>query len=262
MGNERTPTELKPDNFPAGVKLLENLTHEFCALQERLQDPESRLFVDDADAPKVALLCSRDGKGIGLIAGESTLALPLFEFALSSAPNPLRLQFISVPSDDWRHPNVVYPEAHFFELQRVSFTLEDAEEAEGWQTKIPDGFSIQSIDQALAYQIHGGWSQWFPEVERFTSQGIGFCALHNSQVVSLAYGVPVSGAMEIVVETDKEFQRQGLAYQCCGALIEQCIQQSIKPLWSAGATHQESTSLAKKLGFANEQFHWWLVRRR
>lgn len=262
MQNERTPAELKPGDFSTGLKLLEHFPHDFYNLQALLKDAQSRLFVDDGAAPQVALLCSADGKGISFVGGDPVHAPRLFEFILASAEHPPQLQFISLPSDSWRHPIASYPEAQFFELQRVSFTLEDESKARGWQSRVPNNFSMQRIDHALSQQIRNGWSQWFPRARRITSQDIGFCLVHDSGVVSLAYGLPVSGCVEITVETHEKFQGQGLAPLCCAAFIEECLRNSVKPLWSAGANHKQSVSVANKLGFGNENFHWWLVRRK
>lgn len=262
MRNQRVPIELKQADFKVGLKLLQHLPYDFCDLQARLNDRRSRLFVDDGASPTVALLCSADGRGISFIGGDPTEAARLFEFIFTAAEPSPQLQFVSLPSDSWRHPTPAYPAARFVEFQRVSFTLEDAGRSSGWQQRVPDNLSLQRIDQRLSQQIHGGWSQWFPESRQFQSQGIGFCLLHEGRVVSLAYGSPVSSSVEIVVETKEEFQGKGLASLCCAALIEQCLQNSIDPVWSAGANHQQSISIARKLGFGNGCFHWWLARRR
>jgi RimJ/RimL family protein N-acetyltransferase len=260
MRSERTPTELKQSDFGAGLGLLEHFPNDVCNLQALLKDAQSRLFVDDGAAPRVALLCSADGKGISFIGGDPTQAPRLFEFILTSAEHPPQLQFISLPYDSWRHPTPSYPEAYFFELQRVVFSLEDFGKFQGWQNRVRNNLSMQRIDESLSKQIRDGWSQWFPRVKPFTSQDIGYCLVHDGSVVSLAYGSPVSGSVEIVIETHKEFQGQGLAPLCCAAFIEECLQNSIQPVWSAGANHTQSVSVAKKLGFGNERFYWWLVR--
>jgi GNAT superfamily N-acetyltransferase len=261
MPTKRTPTELNPGDFERGLILLEHFPHDRYNLQVLLKDTEARVFVDDGVAPQVALLCSVDGKGISFVGGDPNQVPGLLDFILASTKNPPQLQFISLPSDSWRHIATSCSEARFFEFQRVSLTLDDVTKIHGWQKRVPTGFSVHRIDQALSQQIRSGWSQWFPRARQFTSQDIGFCLVHGGCVVSLACGLPVSDCMEITVETHEEFRGQGLASLCCAACVEECLRNSIKPLWSAGANHKQSISVAKKLGFDNEHFHWWLVRR-
>lgn len=64
--------------------------------------------------------------------------------------------------------------------------------------------------------------------------------------------------LEIQIDTDPDYQQQGLATIAAAKLIEFCLSKKIKPNWSAA--NQISERLARKLGYSNPidfKIYYW-----
>jgi len=55
--------------------------------------------------------------------------------------------------------------------------------------------------------------------------------------------------MEVAIETHSEYRGQNLAYFSCRALINYCLENNYKPVWSCRKDNVASYKLACKLGF-------------
>jgi len=55
--------------------------------------------------------------------------------------------------------------------------------------------------------------------------------------------------LEIGIETEEKYRGRGLARAVCVKLINYCIENNLKPMWSCCLENAASTNLAKKLGF-------------
>jgi RimJ/RimL family protein N-acetyltransferase len=258
--------ELTREQFESALPLFEAFPYDPASVQATLEDPKARLFADKALAPEAALICPQSRDGISLIAGNANLACSLTQFVLSIAEEPPQVRFLSLPSDEWRYRLLPALSDCLYEKPRVSFTLTHPQRSQGWRERMPVGFTMQRIDRRLAEWIPQEVSQWFGgywrDIEQFLAQGIGFCLLQDSRIVSLAYSAyPVSQLLEVVVETERKSWGRGFAPLCCAALVEYCLVHKVAPQWGADADHRESISVARKVGFGNERFHWWLGRR-
>lgn len=118
---------------------------------------------------------------------------------------------------------------------------------------VPSGFQIVRIneelyDKALAQDPFRDFCSQFLSAEDYVKRGLGFCILHNNEIVSGAssYSIYDEG-IEIEIVTKTEYRRNGLAAACAARLIGECLDHCLYPSWDAA--NKASVSLAEKLGY-------------
>lgn len=129
---------------------------------------------------------------------------------------------------------------------------------------LPEGFTIKRIDKVLikqACELFPGIIMFWDNYDNFLENGIGFCALHNNEVVCVCQSaVNVAGVSEIDIFTSEKHRSKGLAAHTCSAFIDCCIGNGLTPDWDCVEVNQPSYNLAKKLGFEELQkyplFFW------
>jgi RimJ/RimL family protein N-acetyltransferase len=113
------------------------------------------------------------------------------------------------------------------------------------QISIPDGLSMQPIDQALVERYPNYRSIADPATKRF-----GFCLMKGDEVVSECSSIYVGGGeAEIDIHTDERYQGKGYAQLTARAFIDACLGKGLKPNWACWPERQASWVLAGKLGF-------------
>ena len=90
----------------------------------------------------------------------------------------------------------------------------------------------------------------FGSISGFLTNGLGFCILHQGNVVAEAYAAFWgTNRIEIAVVTDPNFQRRGLAFFVSNHLIENCEKLGFETYWSCDAKNRASINLAKRHGY-------------
>ena len=117
----------------------------------------------------------------------------------------------------------------------------------------PAGYTVRPIDGELYHSVQGSdWScdfvALFDDEAHYLAQGLGCLAFAGERAVSGASSyASYPGGIEIEIDTDPAFRRQGLAL-CCGAnLVLACLQRGQYPSWDA--QNRASLALAEKLGY-------------
>jgi RimJ/RimL family protein N-acetyltransferase len=119
--------------------------------------------------------------------------------------------------------------------------------------KIPYGFELRRLDARLSAQLRSDikneyFFENFQSIEDFLKRGIGYCILYKRKIVSAATSMAMcGGAIDIEIETSKNFQGQGLGTVVGATLVLYCLENSIEPTWLAA--NAESERLALKLGY-------------
>jgi predicted GNAT family acetyltransferase len=116
-----------------------------------------------------------------------------------------------------------------------------------------DRYLIKEIEHNEVLQIEGmEWSNGvfnsYPDIENYLQNGMGFCVKDGDCIVVLCTSFALSDyGIEIEVDTNPEYQRQGLAKAACAVFIERALQKKLIPLWDS--SNEASSKLAKSLGF-------------
>lgn len=91
---------------------------------------------------------------------------------------------------------------------------------------------------------------FWDSAEDFCEKGIGFSLFHEKELASTAFSSYIHGSdLELGIETIENYRGKGFAIHVCSALIDYCIENNYKPIWSCRLENIVSYKLALKLGF-------------
>ena len=131
-----------------------------------------------------------------------------------------------------------------FAFNHEQFTTKHA----GWQKRVPEGYAIQRYSRHCSEgtEIADFWGS----LDNFLARGVGFAVVKGDEIISRCHSVMVGGGeAEISIETVEPYRRQGFATLAACALIEQCLEQGLRPAWSCWDNNITSQILAQNLGF-------------
>lgn len=84
--------------------------------------------------------------------------------------------------------------------------------------------------------------------ENYEENGIGFCCIHNNEIIgSASSNIFYKDGIEVNVRVKEKHRRKGIATAMCANLILECTNQNKKVSWDA--KDMNSVKLAEKLGF-------------
>lgn len=118
---------------------------------------------------------------------------------------------------------------------------------------LPHGFTIKPIDEELYLLcLKEVWSQDlvanYDDFAHYQAVGLGFVILEGQRLVAGASSFASStGAIEIEIDTQSDYRRQGLARLASAQLLLACLERDIEPSWDAH--NVASLKLAEQLGF-------------
>jgi GNAT superfamily N-acetyltransferase len=216
-----------------------------------------RVFVDQRGNPHSALIWSP--VGYYFLAGEPSRACDLAaisqvlvnDFVPASQASGETGFILITSSQEWKDylPRIL-PGRQVIEIYRRphSFDLAQFTAQGDWRRRIPWGFHLEPLDEALAKQV-GILASW-ASVEDFLTNGLGFALLEGSEIASVCSSVFSSRQrMEIDVHTAEKYQRRGFAHLVTATFIEACLQRGKQPNWECFWDNDPSTAMAGKLGF-------------
>lgn len=164
---------------------------------------------------------------------------------------------VVVSSDGWKESlEKVYKDS-IVKFQRYAFKKNpehlDKNHIKTFLGKLPEGYELKKIDENLAnnpslQKLSEDFTDQFDSIDDYVNRGLGFCILHQGQVVCGASSYSIyDGGIEIEIDTHPEHRRKGLATVASAALILWCLENGIYPSWDAA--NLTSVALAEKLGY-------------
>jgi RimJ/RimL family protein N-acetyltransferase len=260
--------ELNGDEFYKVKSLLLNVKNIPVLVYSVLENKQSgRVFVDNKTTPNVSLIASKGGNYF-LIGAESNQDFNKFlsEFLLNSQ-NHTNFYDLYTSSQTWIQKLEALLAGHIVKLSRTPFIFNQSRFSffSAWRNRIPDGFVLKRIDEALfekyRVEVDPSYGYLWDSPNNFVSNGFGFCLLHENEFASVCNSGCVGGGYaEIDIKTFEPFKRQGFATITCSAFIEHCLNNNLKPDWHCDSGNLPSIELASKLGFERqENFNilWW-----
>jgi RimJ/RimL family protein N-acetyltransferase len=141
---------------------------------------------------------------------------------------------------------VVVDRLEFFGCDPCSEVLRE------WRAQLPDGYSIQIINDRLLARC-----EWQTEMEfyagslsKFLEHGMGLCMMRDNEIIVEAYASSLGKTRaEIGAITREAYRGRNYAAIACAYLIDMCARQEYQAYWSCEADHQASIRVAQKLGF-------------
>ena len=119
----------------------------------------------------------------------------------------------------------------------------------------PTGFEIRKLDRELVPKTSRFKldldSRFWSSIEDVEENGLGFCIMKDSEVVSICYAAAISdGLAEVDVVTDEAYRGQGLGSLVSLQFIRECLLRGITPTWDCFSYNTNSLRLAERLGFS------------
>jgi len=261
--------QLDPLDYPIVRDLLHNLA-EFELIIKAVIAGSSPAWVvvDDAAQPTSVLMCTAEGQFLGgnpenpgFWADLRTLFFRAMNeegfwqggsaLALFCTPGTWERKFPELFSG--RQP-VAIPRQHYL-CSRLAIP--------DWRTRLPEGFTIRRIDQALLTQpeldIPDHVTNWMRSnwgtPEAFLQSGFGFCIVHHRAAVSWCLAdCAVGDQCEIGIQTQPDYQRRGLATLTAVAAADYALSNGFKSVgWHCNADNLGSIGVALKVGFQKER---------
>jgi RimJ/RimL family protein N-acetyltransferase len=259
--------ELDPMNYERVRPLFQSLVQNqpFCAAVLAGIHP-GRVFVDDPGQPHSGAVIREDSWCF--LAGspaerEFNRALNQALFARQIVPQKARSLLFTCDPQDWHgqlamvfHPRPpIRARRRHYVCRRVNYD---------WRTRLPEGFVVQSMDEALlSRQLQVPEEVW-ETLKRWRAmasprlQDYGFVAIHGEEVVSWAtVDAIVDGVGDAGLFTQPAYRRRGLATATTAAAIEHGLARGLKAVnWTCAVDNIGSIRTAEKLGFERRPDYW------
>lgn len=150
----------------------------------------------------------------------------------------------------------IFPTLSLAQYPRVVYSL-GASPLPDWRSKLPTGFAMRPINQAMLTDSTLGnlpdlieeIAMCWPSQARFLADGFGFCLVGNGEIIcrcTAEYTSP--GKCGIGIATAEAYRRQGFAALTASAFIEHCIARQIVPYWDAWQRNTASVATAETIG--------------
>ncbi|MDP4145475.1 MAG: GNAT family N-acetyltransferase [Bacillota bacterium] len=219
-----------------------------------LQGYMGNAWADDIENPKSAQIITGD---FCFFAGTPNIEL------IKNIPEYFSSQCIlMIPqSDEWGSLIEQQYENNYQKFMRYAIKKEhdifDTKKLQSFIERLPSTYNISQIDEGIYNKIMSeDWSKdlcsQFPTYNDYKKYGLGFVIMHNDRVVSGASSYTVyNKGIEIEIDTQEEYRRNGLALVCASKLIFECLNRGLYPSWDAA--NKESAALAAKLGYHLEK---------
>jgi len=138
-----------------------------------------------------------------------------------------------------------------YTLERLNKMDEPIIEEEYRVVKITNEFyeNSNSLQKNL---MHSKILESWTSMEEFIEKGIGYCILHNEQIVSICFsGFVVENVHCIHIETQEEHRRKKIGQKIAYQFVKDCLENEWIPYWECMDSNKPSKAIAENLGFKN-----------
>lgn len=220
------------------------------AIDAVLDGLHGEVSADDPDAPRVARITIGDFQ---CFAGDP--AVPAVSEALLAVP----FRDYLAADDSW-HDTVMSTIPAVFPYDRFAFSAPDE-----WDrahigalvASLPPDYTMERITAQTVKDfahLNETFVANFKSHGDFLDRGIGFGVRHRGRkgfVAGCSTYTISNGQLEFEIETDREYQRRGLALVTGARMVQHCLETGLEPCWDAA--HEGSALLAERLGFVGRR---------
>lgn len=239
--------ELESQDFPEVLPLYRSSGLRFPLISAVIQQQQrGQIFADQKNNPSSSVVINNFGfmclVGVDHCPGLNQL------FATSDTIKPSYLLWYA-PPQNWQE-KLDAAGARRRERIRYEFSGNQIE-----PIAVPAGFEIRKLDRDLILKTTKFKldldSRFWSSPADVEENGLGFCLLKDSEVVSICYAAAISdGLAEVDVVTDEAYRGQGLASLVSRQFIRECLLREITPTWDCFSYNTNSMRLAERLGFS------------
>ncbi len=235
--------KLNSDNRPCAKNLFDPYPYVRGCMAAVIENGMGKVFADSEDEPSVALAVL----WFNFLAGDA-----LHEDA------PLLLDLmkpgkqIIAPTPAWEQLLVATYPGKLTAYSREAFQLKypGIDKLRRFRKSLAGEYEFRQVKLAevTKFETLAPFAENFISHEDFVTRGVGFGVLHDGMYVSgAASGAIGGGKVDIMVQTHRQFRRQGLARAVSAALMLYCLEHALEPCWDAA--NEPSSALARQLGF-------------
>lgn len=230
-----------------GIELWPSLPHSVIE-----QNQIGRIFVDDATAPRAAVICH--STGYSYVGGENETFSDELERELFDKVNNDVLHLCGT-TGYWQERLRTFMRDSSEPYQMLSYRFdENSYNKLSTPTKLPPDCRMERIDESLAHLIdqdlESGILWYFDSVEHFCEKGLGYGLFEGDHLASFCFtGVVGAGWADPQLKTGELFRRKGYATQVTAAYIAGCLDAGLEPTWHTWPGNTVSERLATHMGF-------------
>ena len=261
--------ELNKEHYAIARPVMREAWSEHASFDSILAGQRAgRVFVDDVNQPKAALVCHHVGNYYPV--GEVSESLQQFIFDTPAESEIFDMPFFGYYANSQAWEQTLLDGAPDFVqvTPRRTFILEAAGATPftNWRQLVPDDITIVPIDRVLAeradhelsqtfigpvWNEHNFFSGRYPAegYENFVRKSFGYCALSGERVACVAWAGSLSdGHAAVEIETAEDFRQRGLGTLTCAAFLEVCRERGLAHEWICDVDNPASARLALRLG--------------
>ena len=236
---------------------------------------KGRIFVDDEKHPSVALFWHYCGMAV--LSGDCNNAIfnnGIIDLLLRRFENDQKKISIGIDNPAWKlkiedllqsrllyyselenSPSDTTEKAKSYVLGRTRLRHKFNKDRFNDYTKnisVPNQFSLRKIDREILPKITGRIIpsfSWDSE-QAFFEGGIGYCLMDGDKWSCSSFSAFIGhGQIDIGIETNPEFRRQGLGAPTAASMVRYCLEHGYQPVWGCLQDNVGSALIAKKVGF-------------
>ena len=216
----------------------------------------AHLFVDDADAPRAALMCRTYEF---YVAGETDV--PALRQFIADAPEEAQVfgEFYGycALSKEWERALLDDYDGQLRRIGRRRFRYDPTHDHPVIRRTLPDDMRIVAGRSRMAQRIDAevlgdmpGIGFFMGGIDTFEARGFGMCVLADDAIASVAHTGSVSdGYADIDIITAEPFRGRGLATLAAAACVAECVRRGLVPTWHTDTTNEASMATARKVGY-------------
>lgn len=258
--------EVDPHGFEKARYLLQDLDFNLSINAGLEGNNPVRFFLDDPSTPRTALALTVEGYFLLGVDDNPETNAALRSFFRDrifsgevSIDDDSEMELAVYPRSWESRLAELIPTHEVMPLARRHYTCRAV--ALGWRQHIPKGYEVRRIDHALLDDAHIVFpetlAEWFDiestwgSMKAYLSKGVGFVALHDSEVAVWCSADCVAGTrIDVGIVTDPSHRRRGLAAVAAAATAEQCLSHGFESVgWHCNVDNVGSWKTAEKVGF-------------
>jgi GNAT superfamily N-acetyltransferase len=127
---------------------------------------------------------------------------------------------------------------------------------------IDQGYRVVKIDKAFYENkedktsnikfLHRKILEYWSSPSDFFENGIGYCMLHNNEIISLCFsGFVVGNVHGLDIETEAAHQGKKLAQKLAQMFVKDCLEHGLLPYWDVMEGNKPSIAVAENIGLIN-----------
>lgn len=212
----------------------------------------ARMFVDNADAPKSALMCrSYEFFPAGV-------AAPALRRFIADAPAEAGVfaEFYGYAPLNLEWKDALLADYPYEVIRRCHYAWEPGTPLLDWRGRLPAEARIVPVDRALAERLD---RDYYPvpfvlydwgSYEAHEAYGFGYALLVGDAVASSVTATTVSDRHALItVATEPEYRQRGFATLVSACFVEETLRRGLLPVWDTDDTNLGSLATARRLGF-------------